>query len=151
MAACLTQESLATAIVIPITVASLLLQVDVGASAKTALGLVLVNLFGGFAASVAFAALQVRPSLIMLFLIVLVAGLAFGGRAVQGDPKAKVFAGALTIFLIVFGAGVSPLPGSATESFSTRIVFVMSAVAYTIFMAMLFSPRATTNRSPAFS
>lgn len=140
--ACLTQEGLATAIVIPITVASLQSQFDVVASARAALGLVMVNLFGGFAASVAFLLLQIRPTPVFLFLIVLLAGLVFGGRAALRDSSAKVYGGALTIFLIVFGTGVSPIPGSAAETFSTRITYILLAVGYTVFMAALLWPRS---------
>ncbi|CAH2402080.1 DUF2955 domain-containing protein [Mesorhizobium ventifaucium] len=140
--ACLTQDGLATAIVIPITVASLLSQLDVSASAKTAFGLVLVNLIGGVSASLAFALLQVRPTAPSLFVLVLLAGLVFGGRAALGDPAAKLYAGALTIFLVVFGIGVSPLPVSAAESFSTRVSYILVAITYTIFMAALLWPGA---------
>ncbi|PAP95621.1 DUF2955 domain-containing protein [Mesorhizobium wenxiniae] len=139
--ACLTQDGLATAIVIPITVASLLSQLDVSASARAAFGLVLVNLIGGVVASFAFALLQVRPTTLSLFVLVLFAGLVFGGRAALSNPAAKLYAGALTIFLIVFGTGVSPLPGSAAESFSTRVTYILVAIAYTIFMVALLWPR----------
>ena len=138
--ACLTQDRLDTAVVIPVTVASLLSQLDVVASARAAFGLVMVNLFGGVVASVAFALLQVRPTSVFLFLLVLLAGLVFGGRAALRDPSAQVYAGALTIFLIIFGLGVSPLPGSAAESFSTRVAYILVAIAYTIFMAALIWP-----------
>ena len=140
--ACLTQEGLATAIVIPITVASLLSQFEVAASARAAFGLIMVNLFGGVVASVAYSVLQLRPTPLFLFLIVLLAGLVFGGRAALRHPSAKVYGGALTIFLIVFGTGVSPLPGSAAESFSTRIAYILLAIAYAIFMTALLWPRS---------
>lgn len=139
--ACLTLEGLAAAAVIPITTASLLSQFEVSASARAAFGLVMVNLFGGLAAAIAFWLLQIRPSPVALFLIVLLAGLVFGGRAALSNSSAKIYAGALTIFLIVFGLGVSPLPGSAAESFSTRVNYILVAVAYTIFMVALLWPR----------
>ena len=138
--ACLTRDGLATAIVIPITVVSLLLQFDAAASTRAALGIVITNITGGVAASVAFALLQVRPSHIFLFLLVLLAGLVFGGRAAMRQPSAKLYAGALTIFLLVFGTGVSPLPGSAAESFSTRVSYILAAIAYAIFMTTLLWP-----------
>lgn len=144
VAACLTYDGLSAAIVIPITVASVLLQGGMGSSSRTAFGLVMVNLFGGVVASVAFVVLQLRPDPIFLFLIVLLVGLMLGGRAAQDDPTAKLYAGALTIFLVVFGLGVSPIPGSAAETFSTRIVFVLGAIAYTIFMAALLWPARET-------
>ena len=147
VAACLTLNGLATAIVVPITVASLLSQSDVIRSMRTALGLVLVNLLGGVVASVAFAVYLLRPTGFSFFLIVLLVGLTIGGRAAQDDPSAKLYAGALTIFLIVFGMGVSPLPGSAVETFSTRIFYIVGAIAYTIFMVVLLWPQAKIDPS----
>lgn len=74
--------------------------------------------------------------------------LVFGGRAATRHPTAKLFAGALTIFLIVFGTGVSPIPGSAAETFSTRVTYILTAIAYAIFMAALLWPgRPTQNHS----
>ena len=145
--ACLTREGLATAIVIPITVVSLLSQFDVAASTRAAFGIVITNIAGGLAASVAFGLLQVRPSHIFLFLLVLLAGLVFGGRAAMREPAAKLYAGALTIFLLVFGTGVSPLPGSAAESFSTRVSYILAAIAYAIFMTTLLWPRQEGKRA----
>ncbi|KQU88642.1 hypothetical protein ASD12_29185 [Mesorhizobium sp. Root102] len=138
--ACLTRDGLATAIVIPITVASLLSQLDVIASARAAFGLVMVNLLGGVVASFAFALLQVHPTTPTLFVLVLLAGLVFGGRAALSNPAARLYAGALTIFLILFGTGVSPLPASAAESFATRVNYILLAIAYTIFMTALLWP-----------
>jgi Protein of unknown function (DUF2955) len=139
---CLTNSGFSTAIVVPITVASLLNQLDLATSARTALGLMIVNLLGGIVASLAFAFIELRPTLTFLFLTVLIAGLLFGGRA-AADPKAgKVYAGALTTFLILFGTGVSPLPASTPDSFTTRIGLVMFAIACTFCLAALLWPRA---------
>ncbi|RWY76690.1 DUF2955 domain-containing protein [Rhizobium leguminosarum] len=138
---CLTSDNLTAAAVIPITVASLLGQLDVAASARVAIGLVLVNLFGGVLASVAYAALSLRPNLFSIFLIVLVVVLLIGGRAAGRSKDAPVFAGALTTFLILFGLGVSPLPGSAAESFATRIVYVAAALIYALLFAVILWPR----------
>ena len=143
---CLTSENLTAAAVIPITVASLLGQLDAAASARAAIGLVLVNLFGGILASVAYAVLTLRPSLLSIFVIVLVVALLLGGRAAARSTDAPVFAGALTIFLILFGLGVSPLPGSAAESFATRIVYVGAALIYTLLLSSLLWPRIVTTK-----
>ena len=139
--ACLTRDDWATAMVIPITVASLLTQLDVSAGARASVGLVLVNLIGGIAASLAFVLLEIRPSLLSMFVLVLLAGLVFGGRAALPSATAKVHAGALTTFLLIFGAGVSPLPGTAAESFSTRIGYIVIAIAYTMLMSALLWPK----------
>ncbi|NHT77755.1 DUF2955 domain-containing protein [Rhizobiaceae bacterium CRRU44] len=129
---CLTSDNLTAAAVIPITVASLLGQIDMAAGSKASVGLMAVNLSGGLLASVGYAVLSLQPSLSTIFVIVLVVGLFLGGRAAALTPDAAMFAGALTIFLILFGLGVSPLPGSAAESFSTRIAFVALAIGYTL-------------------
>lgn len=132
VAICLTSQNLTSAAVIPITVASLLGQIDHRQRAHASIGLVMVNLFGGFLASIGYAILSLRPSLFSMFIIMLVICLVLGGRAAARSPDAKVYGGALIIFLILFGLGVSPIPGSAAESFSTRILFVAMAIGYTL-------------------
>jgi len=138
---CLTQDRFATALVIPITVASLLSQLDVEGSGRLALATVVTNLVGGMAATVAFAVLELEHSLAMLFLLVLMAGLIFGGRAAAPTVAAKINAGALTVFLLVLGSGVSPLSGGAGETFTTRVGYILFAIAYTLFSAILLWPR----------
>jgi hypothetical protein len=139
---CLTNSAFSSAIVIPITVASLLLQLDLATSARAAFGLVVVNLLGGILASLAFAFVELRPSLPFLFLTTLLVGLMLGGRAATASPMAKMYGGALTTFLILFGTGVSPLPTSTPESFTTRIGFVLLAIAYSLCMTSLLWPRS---------
>lgn len=138
---CLTSEDLGAAIVIPITVASLLGQLDTTASGRASVGLVIVNLFGGIVASLAYAILTIRPNLFSMFVIVLVVCLIVGGRAAARTADAKVYAGALTTFLILFGLGVSPLPGSAAESFSTRILYVAGAIVFVFLTTALLWQR----------
>ena len=137
VAICLTSDNLTSAAVIPITVASLLGQLDVKQSGRASIGLMIVNLLGGVVSSVAYAVLTVRPSLFSMLIIMLVVCLLLGGRAASRSGDAKMYAGALTIFLILFGLGVSPLPGSAAESFSTRILFVAMALGYTFITTAL--------------
>ncbi|RYG98937.1 MAG: DUF2955 domain-containing protein [Alphaproteobacteria bacterium] len=132
---CLTSDNLTAAAVIPITVASLLGQLNVVGSMRTACGLVLVNVLGGVLASAAYAVLSLRPNLFSIFVIVLAVALSLGGRAAARTRDAPLFAGALTIFLILFGLGVSPLPGSAAESFATRIAYIAAALIYALLLA----------------
>jgi hypothetical protein len=139
---CLSNDQLASAMVIPITVASLLGQLDIVASRRAAFGLIVVNVMGGVIASVAYAILSLRPNLFSMAVIVLIVTLLLGGRAAAATKEAKVFAGALTTFLILFGLGVSPVPGSAAESFTTRIVYVTGAIMYAFLLAALLWPRA---------
>ncbi|WP_322885808.1 DUF2955 domain-containing protein (plasmid) [Sinorhizobium medicae] len=149
VAVCLINDQLSAAMVIPITIASLLGQLDVGASGRVAIGLVIINLFGGILASIAYAILTLRPELFSIFLMVLVVSLILGGRAAASSQDAKMFAGALTTFLILFGLGVSPVPGSAAESFATRIVFVGAALIYALLMALIFWPQSEPRESDA--
>lgn len=110
---CLTKSAFSSAVVFPITVASLLLQLDLATSARAATGLVVVNLLGGVLASLAFSV---------------------------------VYAGALTTFLILFGTGISPLPASTPDSFTTRVSFMPLAVAHTLCMTALFWLRPAARR-----
>ncbi len=146
---CLTSDNLTAAAVIPITVASLLCQLDVSTSIRAAFGLILVNLLGGILASAAYSVLTLRPNLFSMFVIVLVVALCLGGRASTRSRGAPMFAGALTIFLILFGLGVSPLPGSAAESFATRIVYIAAALVYALLLAVVLWPKKVNLRSAA--
>ena len=148
MTLCLTNNTLSLAIVLPITVASVLLQFDFATSVRSALNTVAVNLLSGVLASLAFAFVELRPSLPFLFLTVFLVGLILGGRATAG--RAKMYAGALTTFLILFGSGIAPLPTTTPESFATRIGYVLMAVGYTLCMTALLWPgerRASTQLS----
>jgi DUF2955 family protein len=138
---CLVDSRLSSATIIPITVASVLGQLDPATSRRAALGLVVVNLLGGVAASVAFTVVDLRPTLLCLFLVVLLAGLAFGAGAAADPHTGKVHAGALTIFLILLGLGISPLPTETPESFTTRIAYVSFAVLYALWASLLLWPR----------
>jgi hypothetical protein len=138
MTLCLTNNALSVALVLPITVASVLLQFDFATSVRSALSTVAVNLLSGVLASLAFAFVELRPSLPFLFLTVFLVGLILGGRAAAG--RARMYAGALTTFLILFGSGISPLPTTTPESFATRIGYVLLAVGYTLCMMALLWP-----------
>jgi hypothetical protein len=139
MTLCLTNNALSLALVLPITVASVLLQFDFATSVRSALSTVAVNLLSGVLASLAFAFVELRPSLPFLFLTVFLVGLILGGRASAG--RAKMYAGALTTFLILFGSGIAPLPTTTPESFATRIGYILLAVGYTLSMTALLWPR----------
>ena len=139
MTLCLTDNALSLALVLPITVASVLLQFDFATSVRSALSLVAVNLLSGVLASLAFAFVELRPELPFLFLTVFLVGLILGGRAAAG--RAEMYAGALTTFLILFGSGIAPLPTTTPESFTTRIGYVLLAVGYTLCMMALLWPR----------
>jgi cell division protein FtsW (lipid II flippase) len=71
--------------------------------------------------------------------VAILVGLILGGRAAAG--LTNLYAGALTTFLILFGSGISPLPTTTAESFTTRISYVLLAVGYTLCMMALLWPR----------
>lgn len=149
MVTCLSNDNLSTSIVIPVTVASLLNQLDVVASGRAAIGVVLVNLLGGILACVAFSYLEARHSITFLFLTTLIAGLLIGGNAARSHPAAKVFAGTLTIYLVVLGLSLSPLPGTAGETFSTRIFSILLAIVIVLVLAPILWPRRRSENSVA--
>jgi hypothetical protein len=140
IALCLSDPRLATAMVVPITVASLLSQLSLDMSSRSAVGLVMVNLLGGVVGSLAFTLFELRPSLWLVALILLLVSLLFAGKAALGNTAGKVFGGGLMTFFILFGLGVSPLPTETPELFSTRIAYVLFAVVYAIGMAALLWP-----------
>jgi hypothetical protein len=146
VALCLINSHLATAMVIPITVASLLSQFELGMSTRTAAALIVINLLGGVAASLAYTVIELRPNLLWVTLTLLLVSLLFAGKAVMGTTTGKVFGGGLTTFLILFGLGVSPLPGDTPELFSTRILYVLFAILYALCMASLLWPRPAQRR-----
>ncbi|MBV0893382.1 DUF2955 domain-containing protein [Paracoccus sp. Z118] len=134
---CMTNDALASAAVVPITVASLLGQLALAKGPVAVVGLMVVNLLGGIVASLAFTVYELRPSAPWLLAVVLVVGLLFGGKAAADRATAPIYAGSLIIFCILFGLGVSPLPGTAAESFSTRVSFVLLGILYTVTLAAL--------------
>lgn len=144
---CLVDSRLATAMVIPITVASLLSQLELSMTRRTAFALLLINLLGGIAAALAFTLIELRPTLWLLFLTLLLVSLLFAGNAVSHATAGKVFGAGLTTFLILFGLGISPLPTSTAELFSTRIAYVLLAIVYALLMATLLWPRPSGKRT----
>lgn len=144
---CLVEPRLATAMVLPITVSSLLSQLEPTMTRRAAAGLLFVNLLGGFAAMLAYTLIELRPTLWMLFLTLLLVSLLFAGRAAINDNTGKIFGGGLMTFLILFGLGVSPLPTAASELFSTRLAYVLGAIIYALFMAALLWPRPSPPRA----
>jgi hypothetical protein len=134
---CLTTTTLSGAIVVPVTVAALLLQLEAAATLRAAIGLVIINLIGGVVASLAFTVIELRPSIIMLFLISFLVALAFSANATGTTVMNKVYAGSLSTFLTLFGLGLSPLPTSTPESFSARLSLVLFAVVYSALMTAL--------------
>jgi hypothetical protein len=100
-------------------------------------GLILGNLVGGLAATLAYLLVTQRPSPAFLLLLVLFVGLLFGDRISRGGDAAPIYTVGLTTFLILLGLGLSPLPQDSGTLFIARVVDVMVAVLYAIGMASL--------------
>lgn len=106
---------------------------------RIASGLLLGNLFGGIAASLAYGAVTLFPSLVLLFLLTLLVGLIFASRINSATPLAPVFAVALTTFLILLGLGLAPVGGGSAVAFIARILDVALASLYAIGALILFA------------
>ncbi len=123
-------------IVAVLTVINILRQpADLGGG--TATGLILGNLVGGLAATVAYLFVTLLPSPAFLLLVVLLVGLIFGDRIARGGELAPIYTIGLMTFLILLGLGLSPLPQDSGTLFVARVFDVMVAAAYAIGMASL--------------
>ena len=123
-------------IVAVLTVISILRQpADLGGG--TATGLILGNLAGGLAATVAYLFVTLLPSPAFLLLVALLVGLLFGERIARGGKTAPIYSVGLMTFLIVLGLGLSPLPQDSGTLFIARVFDVLVAAAYAIGMAGL--------------
>ena len=123
-------------IVAVLTVISILRQpADLGGG--TATGLILGNLAGGLAATVAYLLVTLLPSPAFLLLVGLLVGLIFGDRIARGGKSAPIYTVGLMTFLILLGLGLSPLPQDSGTLFVARVFDVMVAAAYAIGMASL--------------
>ena len=89
------------------------------------LGLILGNLVGGLAATVAYLLVTLLPSPAFLLLVVLLVGLIFGDRIARGGESAPIYTVGLMTFLILLGLGLSPLPQDSGTLFIARVFDVM--------------------------
>jgi hypothetical protein len=124
-------------IVLVLTVISILRQpAELGGG--TAVGLILGNLVGGLAATVAYLLVTLLPSPAFLLLVVLLVGLIFGDRIARGRESAlPIYTVGLMTFLILLGLGLSPLPQDSGTLFVARVFDVMVGAVYAIGMASL--------------
>jgi Protein of unknown function (DUF2955) len=102
---------------------------------RTALGLVLGNVAGGVAATVAYFFIVLFPNPVFLLLVVLFAGLIFGNGIAGTRDMAPIYTVGLATFLIVLGLGLSPLPQDSSAVFVSRVLNVVFAAVYAIAMA----------------
>jgi hypothetical protein len=121
-------------IVIMVTAITILQQPGI-ASGGTAFGLVMGNIAGGVAATVAYLMVSLLPSPAFLFLVVLFFGLVFGARIAEAGKLAPVYTVGVATFLVVLGLGLSPLPQDSATLFLSRVATVIVASLYTIGIA----------------
>lgn len=115
-----------------ITVMSLLRQTEAGMSTRLALGLLLGNLIGGLAATLAYLVLSLFPFLASLCLVMLAAGLWFGGRIVVAGPRAPVYVVALITFIILLGSGLITITDGSGAAFVSRLGGVLGGTLYVL-------------------
>jgi hypothetical protein len=120
------------AVVVLITIVTLLRQHDPRQGQRAALGLVLGNLIGGTAAAVAYNIVLLGDTLLFFTVVCLAASLIFAGRIVTAGSLAPIYVLAFTTFILLLGLGISPLPGGSGEAFVNRIIYVVAASAYAI-------------------
>jgi hypothetical protein len=120
------------AVVVLITIVTLLRQHDPRQGGVVAAGLILGNLIGGLAAALAYNLVLLGNTLLSFVLVCLVASLLFAGRIVMGGRYAPILAVAFATFILLLGLGLSPVPGGSGEAFLGRLVNVLLAAAYTV-------------------
>jgi len=127
----------------PLVMAALaiLRQVEFGMSRRFAMGLLLGNVIGGLAASAAYGVLSVFPSLATLILVLLAAGLFFGGRIATAGPQAPVYVMALVVFITLLGLGLLAFTSGSAEQFTQRFWGVLLGAAYALSALILFAGR----------
>jgi hypothetical protein len=121
-------------IVIMVTAITILQQPGI-ASRGAAFGLVVGNVAGGLAATVAYLMVSLLPSPAFLFLVVLFFGLVFGAKIAEGGKMAPIYTVGAATFLTVLGLGLSPLPQDSGTLFLSRVATVIVASLYTIGVA----------------
>lgn len=124
-----------TSIIVIMVTAITILQQSSIAGRGAAFGLVVGNIAGGVAATVAYLLVSLLPNATFLFLVVLFFGLVFGARIAEGDKMAPVYTVGAATFLVVLGLGLSPLPQDSATLFLSRVVTVIIASLYTIGVA----------------
>lgn len=134
------EEQMAT--VLLIVIVNVIRLHDPGQGQRAAIGLIIGNLIGGFAAALAYTLVQVNDTMLFFAIVCLAASLLFAGRIVTAGPRAPLYTIAFTTFLILLGIGITPLPGGSGGAFESRLFNVLLAAAYAIGALSLFrNPR----------
>lgn len=121
-------------VIVILTAVTILRQPALGGGGA-AYGLVMGNVAGGLAATVACLVVVLFPSPAFLLLVTLLFGLVFGAKIAEVGESSPVYAVGLVTFLIVLGLGLAPLPGDSGTIFISRVFNVLIAAVYTIGVA----------------
>lgn len=124
-----------TSIIVIMVTAITVLQQSAVAGKGAAFGLIIGNIAGGLAATVAYLLVSLLPAPAFLFLVVLLFGLVFGAKIVAGGTMAPIYSVGAATFLTVLGLGLSPLPPDSGTIFFSRVLTVIVASLYTIGVA----------------
>jgi hypothetical protein len=124
-----------------VAVLTILRQVEYGMGHRVAVGLLIGNVVGGVAASAAYAVLSVFPQFATLCMILLAAGLFFGGRIATAGPKAPVYVIALVVFITLLGLGLIDFTSGSATQFATRLWGVLKGALYALGALILLVPR----------
>jgi uncharacterized membrane protein YccC len=148
---------LSTSVILPLVVAYLLFDLPSGPAALvTALsiigradqprvlgGLVVGNVLAGIGASLGYLMILAAPSLMMIFLVVLLLALLCGDHASSGRPTAPLAVVALVSIVLFLDAGLSVLSEGTTAAFFSRLFDIGFAIAYVIAAVAVLQPLRT--------
>jgi hypothetical protein len=124
-----------TSIIVIMVTAITILQQSAVAGKGAAFGLIMGNIAGGLAATIAYLLVSLLPTPAFLFIVVLFFGLIFGAKIAGGGAMTPVYTVGAATFLTVLGLGLSPLPQDSGTIFFSRVSTVIVASLYTIGMA----------------
>lgn len=133
------------AIVMLITIVSILRQTSVQKGQRAALGLGLGNLIGGVAAVLIYSLVSMNGTFGFFVVALLAASLVFAGLIVSSGERAPLFAIAFATFILLLGIGITPLPGGSGEAFASRLINVLIASAYAVGAVSLLGGLARRN------
>ena len=136
------------ALVLLITILMVIRQYETGSAQKAALGLLLGNVIGGLAATLAYNVILLEASFVYFVLILLASCLVFASKILSGGPAAPVLAIALGTFILLLGLGLSPLPTGSEEAFVARLANVLVATAYAVVALLILESRPGRQAGP---
>ena len=121
-----------TSIIVVMVTAITVLQQSAVAGKGAAFGLILGNVTGGLAATIAYLLVTLLPAPAFLFIVVLFFGLIFAAKITAGGAMAPIYTVGAATFLVVLGLGLSPLPQDSGALFLSRVTTVVAASLYAI-------------------